>query len=190
MSFYDEPPSYVKPGLRRAREALNAVLSAAIAVVVIVASVTVARVGAEALLGQCTPPWLAGTDPQLCLSAQVSQGTLIVSGGTSLTDGAIVQVWADDYGTSPNEHWGIDPVNVTVAGGSFGQTFDVSGWGAGTVTVTAFFEIGAGQPQDVIDRYGVNGERLNGPDVRLDLSGSDPAPQAVQVSTDVDLSAG
>ena len=133
MSFYDEPPSYVKPGLRRAREALNAVLSAAIAVVVIVASVTVARVGAEALLGQCTPPWLAGTDPQVSVQA--------------------------------------------------GAT-------AGTVTVTAFFEIGAGQPQDVIDRYGVNGERLNGPDVRLDLSGSDPAPQAVQVSTDVDLSAG
>ena len=190
MSIYDEPEPFVSPRLLRARRALNAVLAAVILVIVIVGSVAIVKGVAEAILGQCTPPWLAGTDPQICLNAQISQGTLIVSGGTSLTDGAIVQVWADDYGTGPNEHWGIDPVNVTVAGGSFGQTFDVSGWGAGTVTVTAFFEIGAGQPQDVIDRYGVNGERLNGPDVRLDLSGSDPAPQAVQVSTDVDLSAG
>ncbi len=190
MSIYDEPEPFVSPRLLRARRALNAVLAAVILVIVIVGSVAIVKGVAEAILGQCTPPWLAGTDPQICLNAQISQGTLIVSGGTSLTDGAIVQVWADDYGTGPGEHWGTDPASLTVRGGSFGQSFDVSDWGAGTVTVTALFEIGSGQPRDVIDRYGTNGERLSGPDVVLDMNAGDPPPQAVQVSTDVDLSAG
>ncbi len=190
MSIYDEPEPYVSPGMRRARRTLNAVLATAIAIAVVVGSVAVARFGAAAILGQCAPPWLAGTDPQICLNAQISQGILFVSGNTSLTDGAVIQVWADDYGTGPDEHWGTDSAGLSVTGGTFTQSFDVSDWGPGTVTVTALFEIGSGQPQAVIDRYGPNGERLSGPDVVLDTSGGEPPPQAVQVSTDVDLSAG
>jgi hypothetical protein len=190
VSIYDEPPPYVTPRRRQTQRALNIALAVAIVVGATVVSVAVVRVSVEAVMGQCAPPWLTGTDPQLCLSAQVSQGTLSVTGGTSLADGAVVQIWADDYGTGSDQHWGADPVNVTVAGGSFGESFDVSSWGPGTITVTAFFEIGAGQPQALVDRYGADGERLNGPDVRLDLSSGNPDTQAVQVSTNVDLSAG
>lgn len=190
MSFYDEPAPFVRPGAQRARRVLNAVLIGTVVAVVVFASVVVAKAASEAILGQCTPTWLFGTDPQLCLNAQINGRTLVVSGSTSLSDGAMIEVWADDFGTGPNEHWATDPVNLTVTSGTFGRSFDLSAWGAGTVTVSAQFEIGSGQPQDVIDRYGANGERLSGPDVKLDLNAGDPPPQAVQVSTDVDLSAG
>ena len=112
-----------------------------------------------------------------------------MSGSTSLPDGAVVQVWADDYGTGYNEHWATDTVDLAVANGTFGQSFDLSGWGAGTVTVSALFEIGPQQPHDLIDRYGTNGERLTGPEVKPDPNAGEPQPRAVQVSTDVDLSA-
>jgi hypothetical protein len=189
VSIYDEPAPYVRPGAQRTRRTLNAVATVVIVVVVGVASVMIVKAGTDALLGQCAPTWLSGTDPQLCLNARISRRTLVVSGSTSLPDGAVVQVWAEDFGTAYNEHWNTDTVDLTVVGGSFGRGFDLSDWGAGTVTVTAFFEIGSKQPAEVIDRYGANGERLAGPEVKLDMYGGDPPPRAVQVSTDVDLSA-
>jgi hypothetical protein len=150
----------------------------------------VVRAGAEAVLGQCTPSWLSGTDPQLCLNARISRRILNVSGSTSLTDGAIVQVWAEDFGTGYGEHWITDTVNFTVVDGAFGGTFDLSSWGAGTVTVSAVFAVGSQQPAEIIDRYGVNGERLKGPDVQFGATGVAPPAQAVQVSVNADLSAG
>jgi hypothetical protein len=190
VSIYDEPVPFVRPGARRTGRILDAVLAAAVAVVVVVVSVVVVKAGAEAILGQCTPSWLSGTDPQVCLNARISRRTLIVSGSTSLTDGAIVQVWAEDFGTGYDEHWTTDTADCTVTDGSFGRSFDLSDWGAGTVTVAAIFEIGSKQPAEVIDRYGTNGERLSGPEVQLDLNDGDPPPRVVQVSIDVDLSAG
>ena len=190
MSIYDEPAPFVRQGSHRTQGTINAVLAIAIVVVVVVASVIVVKAVAEAVLGQCSPSWLSGTDPQLCLNARISRRTLIVSGSTSLTDGAVVQVWAEDFGTGADEHWTTDTLDCVVTDGAFGRSFDLTDWGAGTVTVTALFEIGPRQPAEVIDRYGSNGERLNGPEVRLDLNGGDPPPQMVQVSTDVDLSAG
>ena len=168
---------------------MAAVLNFAVVVAVIAASVVIVRFGAEAVLGQCSPPWLSGTDPQLCLNAQVNRPTLTVSGSTSLADGAVIQVWAEDFGTGYNEHWITDTADLTVANGTFSGNFDLSNWGAGTVTVTALFEISSTQPSAVRDRYGPNGEHLNGPDVHLDLNRGAPPPRAIQVSTDVDLSA-
>ena len=75
MSIYDEPEPFVSPRILRARRALNVVLAAAIRSSSIVGSVAIVEGVAEAILGQCTPPWLAGTDPQICLNAQISQGT-------------------------------------------------------------------------------------------------------------------
>ena len=190
MSIYDEPPPFVSPAVRRARAALSTVFVVTVVVLVIFASAVVVKAGVEAALGQCTPTWVSGADPQLCLNARISRRTLVVSGTTSLSDGAIIQVWAEDFGTGYNQHWVTDTVAVTVANGSFGRSFDLSTWGAGTVTVTVIFEVGPGQPAELFDRYGAYGERLSGPEVVLDLNAGDPAPRAVQVSTDVDLSAG
>ena len=190
MSIYDEPAPFVSPGVLRARRAVSAVLVGALAIVAVVASIVIVRGGAEALLGQCTPPWLAGTDPQVCLNAHISRRTLVVSGNTSLPDGAIVRVWADDPGLGPGADWTTDTVDCAVIDGSFGRSFDVTDWGAGTVTVTAIFEVGPKQPAEVVDRYGANGERISGPEVLFDLNASSPAARMVQVSTNVDLSAG
>jgi hypothetical protein len=190
VSIYDEPAPYLTPRRRRMKRVVRAVSVATAVVVIGAASVVVVKVGAAAALGQCTPAWLTGADPQLCINAEISGRTLIVSGTTSLTDGAIVQVWAEDFGTGYDQHWITSTLNVTVSGGGFGQTFDLSSWGAGTVTVNGLFEIGPQQPADVAARYGPNGERLGGPDLKFDLNAGDPPPRAVQVSTNVDLSAG
>lgn len=190
MSIYDEPPPFVSRRARRTQNAVSTVFVVTVAVVAIFASAFVAKAVVEAALGQCTPSWVSGTDPQLCLNAQISRRTLFVSGSASLPDGAIIQVSAEDFGTGANQHWVTDTVAVTVANGSFGRSFDLSTWGAGTVTVTALFEVGPGQPAELFDRYGAYGERLSGPEVVLDLNAGVPAPRAVQVSTNVDLSAG
>ena len=190
MSIYDEPVPYMSPRERRARSLVRLGLAGAAVIALVIASVVVVRVGAEASLGQCAPPWLTGTDPQLCLNASVSRRQLSVTGTTSLPDGAMIQIWADDFGTSYGEHWQTDTVNVTVAQGAFRWTFDLSSWGAGTVTTTAVFRIGPGQPIEVVDRYGAGGERIVGPDVELDYQAGYPPPRSVRVSVDVDLPAG
>ena len=155
-----------------------------------VASLLVVKAGAEAVLGQCAPTWLVGTDPQLCLDASIYRRTLSVTGSTSLPDGAAVQVWATDYGTGYNQRWTTDTVSLTVSNGAFSRSFDLSDWGAGTVTVYAQFEVSSDQPESVVSRYGARGERLHGPDVKLDYSQGEPPPLVVQSSMDVDLPAG
>ncbi len=191
MSIYHDPlaPTPVSPRRRRSRRA-DLVLAGAAVVVLAVISVLVVKASAEAVLGQCAPTWLVGTDPQLCLDASIDNRTLVVSGSTSLPDGALVQVWATDYGTGFDQRWTTDTVSLTVSDGAFSRSFDLSDWGAGTVTVFAQFEIGPDQPESVVSRYGAGGERLHGPDVNPNFRGGDPPPSAVQISTDVDLPAG
>lgn len=191
VSIYHDPlaPAPMSPSSRRSRTA-HLILAAVAVVLVVAASVLVVKAGAEAVLGQCAPPWLVGTDPQLCLDASIYGRTLLVTGSTSLPDGALVQVWATDYGTDFDQHWTTDTLSLTVSNGAFSRGFDLSDWGAGTVTVYAQFEVTSDQPESVASRYGANGERLNGPDVKPDFSQGDPPPFAVQSSTDVDLPAG
>jgi hypothetical protein len=190
VNIYDEPAPYVSPGEVRARYLIRAALVVAAVAGLLFASFVVARAVAEAALGQCAPPWLTGTDPQLCLNAQVSQRQLTISGTTSLPDRAVLTLWAEDYGTSYGEYWQTETVAIPVSGGAFRWTFDVSSWGAGTVTANVQFRIGPGQPPQVVDRYGSNGEHIVGPDVELDFRAGDPPPRTVKVSVDVDLSAG
>lgn len=191
MSIYHDPlaPALMSARPRRSRRA-DLVLAGVAVVVLAVTSVLVVKAGAEAVLGQCAPTWLVGTDPQLCLDASIFSRTLFVRGSTSLPDGALVQVWATDSGTGYNQSWTTDTVSLTVSNGAFSRSFDLSDWGAGTVTAFAQFEIGPDQPKSLVSRYGADGERLHGPDVKPDYSQGDPPPLAAQVSTDVDLPAG
>ena len=191
VSIYHDPlaPAPVSPSSRRSRTA-HLALAGVVVVVLAVTSALVVQAGAEAVLGQCAPTWLVGTDPQLCLNASIYGRTLSVTGSTSLPDGAIVQVWATDDGTGYDQRWTTDTLSLTVSNGAFGRSFDLSDWGAGTVTVYAQFEVSSDQPESVVSRYGAKGERLNGPDVKPDFSQGDPPPLAVQSSTDVDLPAG
>jgi len=191
VDIYDEPEPYLSPAEQRVRIAGRAVAGVVIAAGIVVASFLGLRVASETLLGQCAPPWLTGTDPQLCLSASVDRDQLTISGTTSLPDGAVVEVWAEDGGTTYGEHWQTDQASAAVSGGAFSYVFDLSGWGAGTVTAHAEFWVGPGQPSDVVHRYGDNGQNLVGPEVQFDNTvAGDNRPRGVQVSVDVDLSAG
>ncbi len=189
MDIYDEPLPYVSPAERRARRMVRAAVGVALVVGLTVGSAIVVRVGAEAMLGQCSPSWLTGTDPQICLNAGVSGRQLVVSGSASLEDGAVIDIWAEDSGTTYSDHWATDTAASTVVAGAFGHKFDVSGWGAGTITVYAEFHVDSGQPSGVVDRYGDDGAGLRGPDVQPDYQAGNFPPQMVQVSINVDLSA-
>ncbi len=189
VRIFEEPwapaPEYARSGLSPvARRALAAVLVLAL----VAGSFLVARLAAEATLGQCAPSWLTGTDPQLCVNASVSGGTLTVTGTTSLSDGALVEITAEDDGVGGG-YWSTSPTDVTVDGGAYRRAFDVSSWGAGTVTVSVRFEVSGDQPQALIDRYGGNGSGLRGPDVQPDFGLGDPAPMVILSSIQVDLAA-
>ena len=187
---YDEPAPYVDPSELRVRRVVRAVLLIVAIVVLTVASLFGVRVGAEAMLGQCAPSWLTGTDPQLCIDASIRARTLSITGTASLADGAILQVWADEPNPDPDfAGSSTDTVDVVVSGGTYSRAFDLSGWGAGTVTAHARLQMSSGQPPEVLKRYGGMGEHLVGPDVRTRFDLGDPPPQAAEVSTDVDLSA-
>ncbi len=189
VRIFEEPwapaPEYRRSGLSQTgRRALGllAVLG------FIAGSFVTARFVTEATLGQCAPSWLTGTDPQLCINASIAQRVLTVSGTTSLADGSIVQLLAEDDGVGGG-YWTAGPIDVAVSGGSFRRTFDVSDWGAGTIVVTVQFAICGDQPQAVIDRYGGDGSGLRGPDVQPDPDRGAPAPQVVESSIQVDLTA-
>ena len=168
---------------------MGVALSAALLILVIIGGFVALRFAAEGAMGQCAPSWLTGTDPQLCLDAAVSRGTLTISGTTSLPDGAVVTVWADNSGTDYDRYQTTGPAPAAVSDGVFRRTFDVSNWGAGTIVVTAQFAITSEQPQAIIDRYGWGGEGLRGPDVRPDYDRGRPPPMDVRSSVQVDLSA-
>jgi hypothetical protein len=189
VRIYDEPwapvPEYRSQS--RSGRAAATVLSVTLAVVAVAGLFFAVRFVAEGTLGQCAPPWLTGTDPQLCLNASVSRGTLTVSGTTSLPDGALITVWAENSGYDQYRSTGT--ASTSVSGGAFRYSFDVSGWGAGTIVVTAEFAVTPDQPRAVIDRYGWGGEGLRGPDVRPDYGRGRPPPMEIRSSVQVDLSA-
>jgi hypothetical protein len=190
VRIYDEPwaPVPERRSHPRSRAAVAAVASLAVLAFIVAGGFLTVRFVAEASLGQCAPDWLTGTDPQLCLNASVSGGTLTVSGTTGLPDGAIITVSAESNGTGFNQYWSTSSPAV-VSGGEFRRTFDVSTWGPGTILVTAEFVITPDQPQAAIDRYGWAGEGLRGPDVRPDFDRGRPAPMEVRSTVQVDLSA-
>jgi hypothetical protein len=189
VSIYDEPVPWISPRRKRIRLTTRIVLTSLGAVVLIGGSFLVVRAVTEAALGQCAPSWLTGTDPQLCLYTSVDHQQLNVSGTTSLPDGAVLGISAED-GPTFAQHWQTEVVKVPVSSGAFAYKFDLTGWGAGTVTTTVEFRMGPDQPQAVVDRYGAHGDNIVGPDVSLDFQAGDPPRHMIQVSVDTDLSAG
>jgi hypothetical protein len=192
VRIYDEPWAPVPDYRTRTRSgrAVAAAASVGLAVFVVVGVFLAVRFVAEGSLGQCAPPWLTGTDPQLCLNASVSRDTLTVSGTASLPDGTVVTISAETGGTGLGQYRSTGTASAVVTDGAFSRSFDVSQWGAGTIVVSVEFAITPDQPQAVIDRYGWRGERLHGPDVEPNYTVSSvPPPMVVRSSIQVDLSA-
>lgn len=109
--------------------------------------------------------------------------TVRVEGTTTLPDGAVINYYywhADEAVNLRNDgaHGGL----TTVRDGRFAFSSDLSDWPAGDITLVTEFSVGWGieQPQDVIARFGSEGEHLAGPQVYVDSPG-DPKKLLVPV---------
>jgi hypothetical protein len=92
--------------------------------------------------------------------------TLLVKGTANLPDGAVL-----DYGVSQES--GVDRFVggvATVQHGEFSFWTDLAGWSAGKASVNIVFAVGwdTTQPQNVVDTYGGQGERMTGEQVWTD----------------------
>jgi hypothetical protein len=136
-------------------------------------------VSAAALLMQ-GPRLIAGLDATATMDIDVAvQGeSVTVRGTTDLPDGSNVIVdvlqldeWerASADGTQPgydSPWWRY--ADTTVQGGTISSTFSIADWPAGRGLARAYFWMDSGQPDAAIDRFGLEGQELRGPDVTDD----------------------
>jgi hypothetical protein len=149
-----EPAAAVAP--IRPRVVLGAIV---LACLVAVSSWPMAQFAGLLTMGGCAPEWLVPSNPHYCVTANVSAGTLTVTGDTTLADGALI-----DVTLTSDEHPLVDrhaPQRVVVAGGKFKAEFDVSRDHPGPVTLTAAFSP-VGQPSAVVMQLGVKGIAITG----------------------------
>lgn len=105
------------------------------------------------------------TRVELDADAHWDGGTLVVVGGATVPDGALVS-WevTHQLHRSFTEHG-----TAEVAAGAFSVTLDASTWPAGSVRLWLGFQTVLSstvqQPRHVIDRYGSKGEHLTGDQV-------------------------
>ncbi len=137
-----------------------AIVSAALAIVVVVGRLTLTFIGdmpmpfTEVNASMDTSAILLGTD-------------IHVVGTTDLFDGAVIDydVWLVGGQDLTHDVGG----RTVVRGGQFGYDADVSGWPAGCVRIRTRFNVDTdGQPAEAVDRFGQSGSRLSGPDVYND----------------------
>jgi hypothetical protein len=183
VRIYDEPwaPTPGEEARAETRREMRAFLTAIAVIVLTIGGLLAGRVLAASTMGQCSPGWLTGADPQLCLNATANQGNLVVTGTTSLPDGSIIELSVEE--SLGFQYWTTGPVDVTVADGAYSGSFDVSAWASGTAVVTARFVVSVDQPQSIVDRYHGDGSGLSGPDVRPNYRGGGSA--VVEMTTQV-----
>lgn len=111
--------------------------------------------------------------PFLTTDAMTRGTTLTVSGNTDLPDGSVIHLLGFYSGVDPLHLAMVSglPSTTTVVSGSYQATADTSTWSLGKVITTALFYVDATQPPAVLERFGPNGERLDGPQVREDTDG-------------------
>lgn len=126
------------------------------------------------------PRLIAGLDATATMDIEVAvQGeSATVHGTTDLPDGSNVTVdilqldeWerASEDGTQPayDSPW-WQYADVTVQDGTFTTSFSIAGWPAGRGLARAYFWMDSAQPDAAIDRFGLDGQELRGPDVTDD----------------------
>jgi len=118
-------------------------------------------------MGGCAPQWLVPGNPAFCVSGRLDGQMLTVSGQTTLPDGALVDFAVSSDDSALREQPSAQRVSVN--GGKFVATFDLSWRRSGSVTATAAFHL-AGQPAAVALSYGTDGHALTGPTALADGS--------------------
>jgi hypothetical protein len=137
----------------------------------------VALIGGSALVGSA---FVAGSGANVAMETvpTVVGRHVTINGTTDLPEGTIlaVQIFQLDAwdralasGASATQEFEyMDYVDAVVKDGRFSAETDMTGWPAGHGMSAVYFWIDASQPQAVIDRFGADGSRLQGPDVRDD----------------------
>jgi hypothetical protein len=113
-------------------------------------------------------------DPGFCLRATIQDRHVVVTGTTTLPDGAVVVIWGS--GSAPD--LALPVTQATTSGGVFTGIFDVSAWPPGHIIVTARLRI-SDQPTEIVARYGADGARFVGPAARYDYDFSPPLQDLV-----------
>jgi hypothetical protein len=141
------------------------VTGVALASLVAISSWPLAQFAGVNTMGGCAPQWLVPGNPDFCVSGRLDGQMLTVSGQTTLPDGALVDiaVSSDDVAISEQP----SAQRVSVNGGKFGATFDLSRRRSRSVTATAALHL-AGQPAAVALSYGTDGRTLTGPTALAD----------------------
>jgi hypothetical protein len=116
-----------------------------------------------------------GANASMSLSATVDGPNIAVHGTTDLPDGAVVTVelvQRDEYRRAaeiaqstppPGESPWVKIEDVVVRGGGFDVTFGRGDWPPGEAGAGGFFWIDDRQPSAVVERFGDEGGRMNGP---------------------------
>jgi len=148
----------------------------ALASLVALSTWPLAQFVAVSALGGCTPQWLLPANPNFCVSSRLDGQTLTVSGGTTLPDGALVEMTVSNDESVPSA--GPDELRVPVSSGAFSATFDMARRHVASVTVTVALHM-TGQPAAVAQSYGADGHALTGPTATADGSNGGRSLQAV-----------
>jgi hypothetical protein len=122
-----------------------------------------------------------GIDQEVVLDARLAT----VLGTTNLPDGAVLHFYF--WHESDAENIGdFHSGSTIVEDGRFEYSRDLSDFGAGTVTAFTEFSIewDVAQPPHVLDRFGSQGERLEGPQVVVDSPGD---PRVLVAATQFEL---
>ena len=120
----------------------------------------------------------------ISLATEVNGRSVTVTGSTDLPEGAIVDVLlvqqdaydrsvAQGGGATVDSPW-VRYVPVPVHDGRFAASFDVSPWPSGRAYAMADFWMDPNQPAAAVDRFGLDGSGLRGPDV---VATSDRGPE-------------
>lgn len=111
--------------------------------------------------------YVRGTTASLTIAAAIYGTKLAVDGTTDLPDGSRILVVAHDRETFQLSA----ERDVSVENGAYGATLDLSDWPSGRILVVASFSVWEGQPAEVIERFGDEGQNRHGPGVRDDSDG-------------------
>jgi hypothetical protein len=119
---------------------------------------------------------------QLSVTATFRDYGLVVSGTTTIPDGALLEceVWHDlDASEAGTGAYSV-VVLARVASGAYSCEVDVAGWPPGSVTTNVRFRpFLPEQPATVTEKYGADGDRLDGPQLSHDSDGWELDAQTV-----------
>ena len=115
----------------------------------------------------------------------IEAGRLLLQGTMTLPDGALLTYAVKHDSHDSGDYDGFEEGHIEVSGGQFSHLVSVDDWPSGHALTRLVFQMNlsgsAQQPDLVVQEYGENGERLEGPDVRdfggrktIELSGTTP----------------